>query len=467
MDMTKLAYRTLSNRMVGKLEVEKDTVFWDRELTGFGVRVYPTGSKVYIAQARGPEGPKRVAVGRQGVIHAEEARKRAALIIYRIKAGEAPVPEPLIPAGGPSVAEFAARYLTEYVSVRCKPRTVKLARSVVHRHIAPALGKMPLAAVERAQVAELHQKLYETPAIANAVVGALSSMYKLAEGWGLVPEGVNPCRSLVKYPGRRRERFLTEAEFMRLGSVLDNVEAKGVASAPAVAAIRLLILTGCRKSEILTLRWEDVAPDENELRLPDTKTGARAVSLPPAAVKLLAGLPRLPGNPWVIPGRKPGGRLSSLEYVWRIIRAQAGLEDVRIHDLRHSYASRALALGESLPMIGKLLGHGQIQDRASGRAMPSGAHRGRGRRAHRREHRGGYHGRRPGAGLGFVIFAIRTPAAPCAGREFAHDRETARPRQIETTARYAHLARDSVHEAAVRAADSIAGDILKGIGRCL
>ena len=286
--MTKLAYRTLSNRMVGKLEVEKDTVFWDRELTGFGVRVYPTGSKVYIAQARGPEGPKRVAVGRQGVIHAEEARKRAALIISRIKAGEAPVPETLIPAGGPSVAELAARYLTEYVEVRCKPRTAAATRSVVRKHIAPALGRMPLAAVERAQVAELHQKLYETPAIANAVVGALSSMYKLAEGWGLVPEGVNPCRSLVKYPGRRRERFLTEAEFMRLGSVLDNVEAKGVASAPAVAAIRLLILTGCRKSEILTLRWEDVAPDENELRLSDTKTGARAVSLSPAAVKLLA-----------------------------------------------------------------------------------------------------------------------------------------------------------------------------------
>ena len=190
--MTKLAYRTLSNRMVGKLEVEKDTVFWDRELTGFGVRVYPTGSKVYIAQARGPEGPKRVAVGRQGVIHAEEARKRAALIISRIKAGEAPVPEPLIPAGGPSVAEFAARYLTEYVSVRCKPRTVKLARSVVHRHIAPALGKMPLAAVERAQVAELHQKLYETPAIANAVVGALSAMYKLAEELGTGPRGSEP-----------------------------------------------------------------------------------------------------------------------------------------------------------------------------------------------------------------------------------------------------------------------------------
>ena len=165
-------------------------------------------------------------------------------------------------------------------------------------------------------------------------------MYRLAGEWGLVPEGLlNPCRSLVKYPGRRRERFLTEAEFMRLGRVLDEVEAKGGASAPAVAAIRLLMLTGCRKSEILTLRWEDVALGEAELRLHDTKTGARAVSLSPAAVKLLAGLPRLPGYPWVIPGKRPGGRLSSLDYVWRIIREQAGLEDVRIHDLRHSCAT--------------------------------------------------------------------------------------------------------------------------------
>ena len=172
--MAKPGYWTLSNRAVGKLAVEKDTVFWDRELTGFGVRVYPTGARVYIAQARGPEGPKRVTVGRQGVIHAEEARKRAALIISRIKAGEEAVPEPMKPSVGPSVAELAARYLTEYVSVRCKLRTVKLARSVVHRHIAPALGKMPLAAVERAHVAELHQRLCGTPAAANQAVRTLS-----------------------------------------------------------------------------------------------------------------------------------------------------------------------------------------------------------------------------------------------------------------------------------------------------
>ena len=122
--MMKPIMKTLSNRAVGKLEVHKDTVFWDRELTGFGVRVYPTGTKVYIAQARGrPEGPKRVAVGRHGVIGAEQARKRAALIIARVKAGEEAVAEPLRPKVGPTVAEVAARYMEEYVEVRCKPNT--------------------------------------------------------------------------------------------------------------------------------------------------------------------------------------------------------------------------------------------------------------------------------------------------------------------------------------------------------
>ena len=386
----KLEYRTLSNRTVEKLKVTKDTVFWDQELTGFGVRVYPTGSKVYIAQARGPGGPKRVTVGRHGVLGAEQARQRAALIIARVKAGEEPVPEPMKPVNGPTVGELARRYLEEHVEIRCKPSTVASTRTVVNRHIVPALGRLPLIAVERSQVVELHQRLCETPSVANMAVRTLSLMYRLAEGWGLVPEGCNPCRSVVKYPERKRERFLTDGEFSRLGQVLDEAESQGEVSGSVVAAIRLLMLTGCRKREILCLRWEDVALDDNELRLPDAKTGARVVPLSPSAMKLLAGLPRLEGNPWVIPGRKPGAHMSNVDQAWQAVRARAGLEGVRIHDLRHSYASRALALGESLPMIGKLLGHSQV----------------------------------------------------------------------ETTARYAHLARDSVREAAERIAGSIAEDVL-------
>ena len=382
--------KTLSNRMVEKLTVEKDTVYWDRDLTGFGVRVYPTGSKVYIAQARGPKGPKRVTVGRQGVITADEARRRAALVIARVKAGEEAVPKPMKSACGLTVAEVAARYLTEYVEVRCKPHTAATTRSLLRRRILPALGKTPLAAVGRAQVAELHQSLHKTPTMANAAVGILSMMYRQAGEWGLIPEGgPNPGGAIVRFPEGKGERFLTDKEFIRLGRALDEVEARG-RSGSAVVALRLLALTGCRKSEILTLRWENVALEEGELRLPDSKTGARVVSLPPQAVALLAALPREEGNPWVIRGRKPGVRLQNIDGVWRSVRARAGLDDVRLHDLRHSFASRALALGEGLPVIAKLLGHAHVQ----------------------------------------------------------------------TTARYAHLARDTAHQAAERVATSIEEDML-------
>ena len=325
------------------------------------------------------------------VIGAEQAPQRAALVIARVKAGEPPVPEPLAAkqGAGPTVGELVERFLEEYAAVRYKPGTLAWTRTVVGRYIVPEFGKLALAAVERTQIRELHHRLSHAPAIANMVVRTLSLMYRLAEDWGLVPEGCNPCRSVVKYPQRKRERFLTDEEFTKLGQVLDEVETEGGPSPAAVAAICLLMLTGCRKSEVLTLRWEYVALDAGELRLPDSKTGAWVTSLPPMAVKLLAGLPRDLDSPWVIPGRHPGTHLRDLADAWKTIRARAGLDDVRIHDLRHSFASRALALGESLPMIGKLLGHSQV----------------------------------------------------------------------ETTARYAHLARDTVHESAARVAESLAIDL--------
>ena len=264
-----LQQKTLSNRTVAALRVTRDTVFWDRDLTGFGVRVYPTGGKVYVAQARGPEGPdkpdkpKRVTLGRHGVISAEQARRRAALIIMRIKAGEEPVPLPLAvkAVGGPTVADLAARYLEEHVAVRVKPRTAVKARIAVRRQILPALGQVPLVAVERAQVVELQQKMSGTPSAANTAVKTLSHMYRLAAGWGMVPEGCNPCRSVATFPERKRERFLTDAEFVRLGRVLDEAVARGSATPTSVAVILLLSVTGCRKNEILTLRWEDVDLD--------------------------------------------------------------------------------------------------------------------------------------------------------------------------------------------------------------
>ena len=176
---------TLTKRAIDALQpTDRAWIAWDDKLTGFGVRAYPSGGKVFVAQTRGPDGPnkpnkpRRITVGRHPVLSAEQARQRAALIIARVKAGEDPVPLPLPAkyAGGPTVADLANRYLQEHVAVRCKPKTQRMARSVVNRHIVPALGKLPIAAVERRHVMALHESLCETPAMANMAVETLSHM---------------------------------------------------------------------------------------------------------------------------------------------------------------------------------------------------------------------------------------------------------------------------------------------------
>ena len=391
--MAKLTTTTISRRMVEALAVAKDTVFWDSELSGFGVRVYPSGSKVYVVQTRAGGGPAmRVTVGRHGVVTAEEARRRAALVIARIKAGEEPLPATpgRVLAAGPTVGELARQWLDGDVAVRCKPRTAKQYALIVERHLLPRLGNVPAAALDPAQVAALHHALRATPPTANRTVDVLARIWNAAADRGLLPEGANPCRLVVKNRERPRERFLSEAEFRRLGRTLAEAETRPGVSVHAIAAIRLLLLTGCRKNEILTLRWADVDLRARELRLADSKTGARVVPLSPEAAAVLAGIPRIDGNPHVIPGKVPGAPLHNLDNLWRRIRARAGLRDVRLHDCRHSFASRALALGEGLTMIGRLLGHARV----------------------------------------------------------------------ETTARYAHLARDSVRQSADRVSASTADDVL-------
>ena len=182
----------------------------------------------------------------------------------------------------------------------------------------------------------------------------------MAEAWELIGQGRNPCRAVRPYKAVRRERFLTPEEYRRLGRVLKAAESDGSASRSAVAALRLLMLTGCRRNEIVKLRWDDVDRAARELRLSDAKTGPRTVPLTPAVEAVLEGIARDGDSPWVIAGKIPNTHLVNMDRVWKRLCAKAGLEDVRIHDLRHSWASRALAVGESLSMIGKLLGHSQV-----------------------------------------------------------------------------------------------------------
>ena len=301
-----------------------------------------------------------MSLGRHGEVTAEQARKQAVVIIDRIKQGLEPVPAPEL-----TVAGLAERYLQGHVAVNCRASTLEAYRSLLTTSILPEFGELPITAVDRAQVAALHYKLRATPSRANAAVGVLSGLFKLAEAWGLAPAGGNPCRAMRMYrAGKKHQRYLTPGEYRRLGRLMDEGEADGSLRPAAVAAIRLLMLTGCRRNEILTLQWDDVDRGSGVLRLRESKTGARMVPLTPEVEAVLDGIPRLAGNPWVIVGGRPGTHLANIDEAWLPLRARAGLEDVRLHDLRHSYASRALALGEGLPMIGKLLGHKKVSTTA-------------------------------------------------------------------------------------------------------
>ena len=343
--MAKLQRRSISRRTVEALPVgDREAVYWDSALSGFGVRVYPSGAKVYLVQTRTGGISRRLTVGRHGLITANQARRAAARIIADIKAGN----EPELQKGasrlqaGPTVAEVAERFMKEHVAVRCKPATARHCRDILDLHLLPALGGVRLGQVGRERVADLHYRLHKTPTMANKVLDLLSRLFNMAELWGIAPEGENPCRFVRKYKERSRERFLSEEEFKRLGRVLGEVKTEGKVQPNAVAALQLLMLTGCRKSEILTLRWEDVDLEAGELRLRDAKTGARAVAISPSARRVLSELARVSGNPWVIAGRKPGRRVTDINTDWMRIRARAGLDDVRIHDLRHYSVNRII-----------------------------------------------------------------------------------------------------------------------------
>ena len=327
-------------------------------MAGFGVRVQRNGRKVYVVQSRGPAGLKRATLGPVHGIALDQRRREAARVIDRIKRGLDPVPPE--PGPDPTVADLSARCMRAYVTVQCKPNTQRLYRHAIDKHIVPALGTMLVKDVRSKHVIELHDRMRATPSMANHVVRMLSKMFSLAAAWDLVPQGRNPCKRVRHYREAPRERFLSPDEYRRAGAALREAEAKGSMWPPAIAAIRLLMLTGCRKSEILTLRWDDVDRTAGEVRLRDGKHGPRMVPVTTPVLKVLDGIERVGDNPWVIRSRKPGAHLRDLNNCWDRIRDRAGLEGVRIHDLRHSHASEALALGESLSMIGKLLGHSKV-----------------------------------------------------------------------------------------------------------
>lgn len=353
----------LTKRIIDSAE-PKDTDYfiWDEEIPGFGVRVLRTGKKSYVVQYRAGGRTRRYSFSQHGVMTADEARKQARELLVSVDKGENPSEEARTQRLAPTMADLCERFMDEHVRHRCKPSTQGEYRRAVELFIKPEIGSHKVQDVTRADIARLHHKHRDTPYQANRTLGVLSKLFNLAEVWNLRPDGSNPCRHVKKYREEKRERFLSPDELNRLSMALNDAERDGSEGVHFIAAIRLLILTGCRLGEIQTLKWSYIQP--GYLALPDSKTGAKKVYLGEAAMEVLDAVPRLPGNPYVICGTVEGQHLQDLQKPWRRLRQRAGLPDLRIHDLRHSFASAAVGMGESLPMIGKLLGHSQVQTTA-------------------------------------------------------------------------------------------------------
>jgi integrase len=355
----------LTKRIVDAAEIRASEYFiWDDDIPGLGLRVLPSGRKGYVVQYRAGRRSRRISLGPSTVLTCEQARTRAIGIIAAARNGGDPAAERDAGRKAITVKELAERFDREHISLRVKPSTAKEYRRNLERFILPALGRLTVTGITRADVAKFHHDLRHIPYQANRCLEVISKMFSLAELWGLRPDGSNPRKHIKKYPEEKRERFLSAAELRRVGEVLREMEVDGVELPSAILAVRLLILTGCRLNEIMTLKWEYVDFTDKVLRLPDSKTGAKVVHLGQPAVELLKAARRIEDNPWVVTGTLQGKRLSDLQPFWQRVRARAGLKDARIHDLRHTFASTAVAAGQGLPMIGKLLGHTQVQTTA-------------------------------------------------------------------------------------------------------
>lgn len=362
----------LTKRVVDGADASvRDLFLWDDEVPGFGLRVFTTGRRSYLIQYRVGQRTRRCTIGAHGVWTVETARKEAKVLLGKVAKGDDPVDDKL--RATLTVGDLCDRYLQDGL-ITAKESSIRQAKSNIENHIKPLVGRTLATKLCKADVQQLQKdvaagktarvtklgpratsRVRGGKGTANRTVTTLCSAMAFAVDNKIRDD--NPALGVRKYPGKKLERFLAPAELARLGGVLAAAESLGVENPYAIAALRLLILTGCRKNEILTLKRQWIDAYHRCLRLPDSKTGAKVVHLGAPAVRLIEQLQPVEGNSHLLPGRGSGTHVTDLNSVWRRIRKTAELEDVRIHDLRHSFASMGANNGDSLLVIGALLGH--------------------------------------------------------------------------------------------------------------
>jgi integrase len=347
----------LTKRSVDAARPEAERyILWDSVLKGFGLRVETSGTKTFLVRYRTAGRKRFVAVGRFGQLTPEQARSLAQDALASVRRGHDPADERRKERVALSVAQLAARFFAEHVDAKRKGSTAVHYRSLIDCYLLPKHGTRKAHDFTRVDLARLHLSIQDRPYQANRLLAVVASMYSFGERHGLVPEGYNPAARIERFPEARRERFLTTEELGRLGEAFRHFEGDGRFE-EGVAALRLLLFTGARLSEILHLRWEHVDFERGLLLLPDSKTGRKAITLNVPALAVLQSIERI--GAFVIPGARPDTPRADLKKPWAAVIEAASLPGLRIHDLRHSFASVGAGSGLGLPIVGKLLGHTQ------------------------------------------------------------------------------------------------------------
>ena len=345
----------LTNKNVDQLSADtKSYIEWDSEVKGFGVRVNLNLKKTFILKYRVGQGRsaqvRKPVIGTFGVMKVEEARKIARKWLLEASEGKDPKE---VDKTNVMLKDFFEVYLEHYANLKKKPSSIEEDKRLMRLHISPSFGKVCIKDITRAMITKHHQSMHATPHGANRMLALLSKMMNLAEKWEYRALNSNPCRHIDRYKEKGREVYLTMSKIEKIGLAIKELEK--TESPYILAAIKMLLFTGRRTSEILTLRWEYLDFENSKMHLPETKTGAKTFHLSSTTKQLLFSLPSREG--FVFKSVVSGKRVTIVRHIWKKICKLADIDNVRVHDLRHTYASLAIHQGFSLPIISKMLGH--------------------------------------------------------------------------------------------------------------
>lgn len=354
----------LNKRAIDSFTYEGDgesrDVRWDTALPGFGLRIYPTGRKAFIVSYR-IHGRKRMAVlGNYGARTLDQARDRARRFFVEVREGRDPLAEKQKVAQGQTFGDLIEAYMERHA--RPHKKTWEADAGRFERHIPPGWRGRKVPSVSREEIAALHHRIGATrPYEANRTLDLLRKAFGLARVWGFLDHAApNPAEGIQKFKEVKRKRWVTPDELPRLAKAIDEEP-----SIYSRAALWLYLLTGLRKRELLSARWDDVDWNRGQLRLPITKSGEeQSVVLSGPVLAILQSIPKEEGNPFVFPTgkpkQKPNHHLVNIEKPWRRVRKSAGVEDVRLHDLRRTVGSWMSQAGVDLNLIRDALRHSNI-----------------------------------------------------------------------------------------------------------